>query len=63
LVNSLTPHKAFLHHLRTTGGSAEIIVQFLGDGYFGDSVPSRTLEMMTDLQLDFGIECFTVPQS
>jgi Domain of unknown function (DUF4279) len=62
-VNSLTPHKAFLHHLRATGGRAEIIVQFLGDGYLGDSVPSRTLAAMTELQLDFGIECFVVPQS
>ena len=62
-VNSLTPHKAFLHHLRATGGSAEIVVQFLGDGYLGDTVPLRTLATMTELQLDFGIECFTVPQS
>lgn len=63
LVNSLAPHKAFIHHLRATGGSAEIVVQFLGDGYLGDSVPSRTLATMIELQLDFGIECFTVPQS
>lgn len=63
LVNSLAPHKTFLNHLRATGGSAEIVVQFLGDGYLGDSVPSSTLATMTELQLDFGIECFTVPQS
>lgn len=63
LVNSLAPHKAFLHRVRATGGSAEIIVQFFGDGYLGDKVPLETLVAMTELQLDFGIECFTVPQS
>jgi Domain of unknown function (DUF4279) len=63
LVESLGPHKQFLHSVRATGGTAEIIVQFLGDGYFGDNVPLDTLAKMTDLQLDFGIECFNVPQS
>jgi hypothetical protein len=63
LVDSLVPHKAFLHRVRATGGTAEIIVQFLGDGYLADNVPLRTLANMTELQLDFGIECFNVPQS
>ena len=63
LVDLLAPHKAFLHRVRATGGTAEIIVQFLGDGYLGDNVPLRTLATMTELQLDFGIECFSVPQS
>jgi hypothetical protein len=63
LVDRLLPHKAFLTGLRTTGGNAEIIVQFLGDGYFGDNVPVETLSRMADLQLEFGIECFVVPQS
>jgi hypothetical protein len=63
LVNSLAPHKAFLSRVRATGGSAQIIVQFLGDGYLGDSVPLQTLATMAELQLDLGIECFTVPQS
>jgi hypothetical protein len=57
------PHKAFLHRLRASGGTAEVIVQFLGDGCLGDSVPLQTLAKMADLQLDFGIECFVVPQS
>lgn len=57
------PHKEFLHHVRSTGGSATVIVQFLGDGYFGDNVPLDTLSKMAELQLDFGIECFSVPQS
>jgi hypothetical protein len=64
LVNSLTPHKAFLNRVRATGGRAQIIVQFLGDdGYFGDTLPLQTLATMAELQLDLGIECFTVPQS
>lgn len=63
LVDRLMPHKEFLHHVRSTGGSATVIVQFLGDGYFGDNVPLDTLSKMAELQLDFGIECFSVPQS
>ena len=62
-VDSLVPHKRFLHSVRATGGTAEIIIQFLGDGYFGDSVPLDTLAKMTELQLSFGIECFNLPQS
>ncbi|MGH6882775.1 hypothetical protein [Hypericibacter sp.] len=63
LVDLLLPHRSFLTGLRATGGETEIIVQFLGDGYLGDHVPVDTLVKMADLQLDFGIECFAVPQS
>ena len=63
LVELLLPHKSFLTGLRATGGETSIIVQFLGDGYLGDNVPVDTLAKMADLQLDFGIECFVVPQS
>jgi hypothetical protein len=62
-VQMLMPHKTFLHQLRATGGRAELIVQFFGDGYLGDSVPLDTLAKMAELKLDFGIECFSVPQS
>ena len=62
-VDSLMPHKRFLHSVRATGGTAEIIIQFLGDGYFGDSVPLDTLAKMIELQLSFGIECYNLPQS
>jgi hypothetical protein len=62
-VDSLMSHKKFLHSVRATGGTAEIIIQFLGDGYFGDSVPLDTLAKMTELQLSFGIECFSPSQS
>jgi hypothetical protein len=63
LVDRLVAHKEFLTQLRATGGTVEILLQFLGDGYLGDSIPSDTLLKMTDIQLDFGIECFDVPQS
>lgn len=63
LVDHLMPHKEFLSHLRATGGRASVIVQFLGDGYLGDEVPLDTLSKMVELQLDFGIECYSVPQS
>ena len=63
LVDRLVSHKAFFAGVRATGGEAEIIVQFLGDGYLGDNVPVDTLAKMADLKLDFGIECFVVPQS
>ncbi|MEM9682590.1 MAG: hypothetical protein AAF942_04935 [Pseudomonadota bacterium] len=63
LVDSLMPNKAFFARVRETGGTAEVIVQFLGDGYFGDAVPWKTLADMADLQLDFGIESFLVPQN
>jgi hypothetical protein len=63
LVNRLVPHKAFFAHIRGTGGKAQVVVQFLGDGYLGDSVPADTLAKIAELQLDFGIECFVVPQS
>lgn len=63
LVDRLVPHKDFLHRLRSTGGEAVIIVQFLGDGYFGDSIPSETLAKLADLKLELGIECYDVPQN
>lgn len=61
-VQTLAPQKAFLHHVRASGGSAEIIIQFFGDGYLGDKVPFEVLTTFTDLQLDFSIEVFAIPQ-
>ncbi len=59
----LVPYGAFLNELRATGGTAAILIQFLGDGYFGDQVPQETLAKLVRLDLDLGIECFAVPQS
>jgi hypothetical protein len=63
LVAHLLPHKAFLSRLLQTGGKLTLIVQFLGDGYFGDDIPQSTLTKIADLGLSLGIECFMVPQS
>jgi len=62
LVDRLEPYKAFLSKLRSTGGEASIIIQFLGDGYFGDKIAKETLSKLAELDLDFAIECFSVPQ-
>ena len=62
-VDRLAPHKEFFGGVRSTGGKACIILQFLGDRYFGDDVPIETLAKLVDLELDFAIECFVDPQS
>lgn len=63
LVDRLVAKKAFLAELKSTGGRASVIVQFLGDGYFGDEISVETLAKLAELGLDLGIECFSVPQS
>lgn len=64
LVDELEAHRAFLRGLRSTDGEACVILKFLGDnGYFGDEIPREILGRLADLELDFGIECFSVPQS
>lgn len=63
LVDRVLPRRAFMHELRASGGSAELIVAFLGDAYCGDTIPLETLEKLADLKLDLGLEVFTVPQS
>jgi len=63
LVEYLEPHRAYLAKLRDSGGRACVILAFLGDGYFGDTIPRSLLERLAELGLDLGIECFTVPQN
>ena len=63
LLDRLEPHKAFFADIKSTGGTASLVVQFLGDGYFGDEIPGATLAKLVDLDLALAIECFTVPQS
>jgi hypothetical protein len=60
LADRLMPHKEFFRNLRSSGGTARIIVQFLGDGYFGDDVSRDTLAKLLELELDLGIESFQV---
>lgn len=61
-VRSLEPHAPFLSRVRSTGGRAQVIVQFLGDGYFGDEIPRATLARLAELDLDLGLEVYTDPQ-
>jgi hypothetical protein len=63
LVAQLLPHRDYLSLLLQTGGRLTLIVQFLGDGYFGDEIPQSTLTKIADLGLSLSIECFMVPQS
>ena len=63
LLNVLAPSRAFLRHMRSTGGRLSIILSFQGRGYVGSELPPNALAMMADLQLDLGIEFFSVPQS
>jgi hypothetical protein len=62
-VDRLTPHKSYLHNIRATHGSTCMLVQFLGDGYFGDEIEPSTLAKLADLGVSFGIEAFLVPQT
>jgi hypothetical protein len=62
-VATLEPHANFLHQIRSSGGNAQVIVQFLGDGYFGDKISHATLRRLSELTLDLGLECYVVPQS
>lgn len=57
-VRSLEPHAPFLSRIRSTGGRAQVILQFLGDGYLGDKIPRATLASLVDLDLDLGIEVY-----
>jgi hypothetical protein len=63
LVSCIDPQKAFFEKLRSTGGRASVIVQFLGDGYFGDEIPRDTLARLVDLELGLGVECFADEQA
>lgn len=57
LLDRLEPHKAFFENLRSTGGRACIIIQFL-DGYLSDQISRSTLSKMIELGLDLGLESY-----
>jgi hypothetical protein len=61
-VDRLEPHKAYFANLKSTGGTACVIIQFLGDGYLGDDIPTTTLAKLVALDLSLAIECFIVRQ-
>ena len=58
LLDSLEPHKAFFANLKSTGGSAQVIIQFFGDAYLSDEIPLSTLAKLVDLELALAIECY-----
>jgi hypothetical protein len=62
LLDRLEPHKAFFADLKSTGGKASVIIQFL-DGYLSDKIPLSALAKMVELGLDLGIESYgTMPE-
>jgi hypothetical protein len=61
-VVSLMPRKGFLHSIRASGGEASVIIQFLCDGYHGDSISPETLAQLAELGVDLGLEIFSMPQ-
>jgi hypothetical protein len=63
LIHRLESHKSFLLELHATGGQSTLIVQFLGDGYFGDKISIATLAKFVDLGLSLSIECFADKQN
>jgi molybdopterin synthase catalytic subunit len=63
LVDMLEPHRAFFEELTATGGDATLLVQFLGDDHFGDSLPPRLLARIGALHMHLAIESFGVAQS
>ena len=62
-VDRLEPHKTFFANHKSTGGAAQLIIQFFSDGYLGDELPVATLAKLVDLELVLAIECFADPQS
>ena len=58
LLDRLEPHKAFFTDLKSSGGSACLIIQFFNDGYLSDELPHACLVKLVELGLDLGIECF-----
>ena len=52
LIEKLSPHEAYFDELRAAGGKVEVIVGFLGDGYYGDSVPLETISKLANLKIE-----------
>jgi hypothetical protein len=62
-VENLKSRSEALAKIQATGGITSVIIQFLGDGYFGDEIGLDTLSTMVELGLRLDIECFVVPQN
>jgi hypothetical protein len=57
LIDELEPHKAFFADVKSNGGTASIVIQFM-DGFLADELSSVTLARLVDLDLSLAIECF-----
>lgn len=57
LIDRLEPHKAFLAEIKSSGGTASVIIQFM-DGFLADELSGVTLARLVNLDLSLGIECF-----
>jgi len=63
LIDALEPHKAFFANVKSNGGTASIVIQFM-DGFLADQLSSVTLARLVELDLSLGIECYAgLPQS
>jgi len=62
-LDKLRRNKSYFSYIHSTGGSIQVILQFLGDGYYGDVLSQKILAKMAELGVGFGIECFGVPQN
>ena len=54
-VDRLEPHKAFFAKLKSTGGTACVIIQFFSDAHFSDEIPLSTLAKLVDLELSLAV--------
>ena len=59
LMVHLESKKAFLKQLTVSGGRLSLIIEFIGDGYFSDEIPRRTLSKIVDLGLNLSIVSYS----
>lgn len=57
LIDKLQAHKTFFGDVKSAGGKASIVIQFM-DGFLADELPTGTLARLVDLDLSLGLECF-----
>lgn len=62
-VSSLATHKNYFANLLSDDASIQIVVSFLGDGYYGDKIPRSVLAQIAELGMDLGIEVFAARQT
>ena len=61
-VGNLRSRGEALAKLQASGGMTTLVVQFLGNGFFGDEIGHETLTAIVELGLSLEIECFAVAQ-